>query len=328
VKRRRFITLLSGAATWPLVARAQRGDQIPRIAVLTNLAEGDPELLRRVKVFEQALEALGWTGARKLQIDYFWNTGTLGRAEEAVAELMKHPPQVIFAAIGPALIAAKAATATIPIVFAVVSEPVSRGFVQSLSHPGGNITGFANMEPTLGSKWLALLKEIAPGVARVAVVFNPETGAAKLFFRSIEEVAQNFAVEVVMAAVHGPMEIASAIETFARQPNGGLINLPDGFSTTYYKLFIELAARYRLPAVYSSPIFAPAGGLASYAPSVIEQYRQAAGYIDRILRGEKPADLPVQQATKFELVINLKTAKALGLQVSPDMLSIADEVIE
>jgi putative tryptophan/tyrosine transport system substrate-binding protein len=249
------------------------------------------------------------------------------QGQNAVTELLKLSPEVIVAGIGPALVAAKVATRTIPIVFLSISEPVRRGFVQSLAHPGGNITGFANMEATLGSKWLELLKEIAPGVARVAVMFNPEDSTG-FFFRSVEAAAQKFAVEVIMVPVHDPAEIASGIETFSRQPNGGLINPPDGFSTSYYKLFIELTARYRLPAIYTSRVFADAGGLVSYSVNLVEQYRQAASYVDRILRGEKPADLPVQLPIKYELVINLKTAKALGLTVPQTLLVAADAVIE
>jgi putative ABC transport system substrate-binding protein len=328
MRRREFLMLLTSAAAWPVAAGAQQSVALRRIAVLSNYAEGDPEGLRRVNVFQQTLEMLGWTGPRRPQINYYWNISSADRAKEATAELMKRPPDVIFAAIGPAVAAAKAATSTIPIVFAAVSEPVSRGFVQSLAHPGGNITGFANMEPTVGSKWLELLKEIAPEVTRVAVVFNPDSGAARPFFNSMEEVAPRFGMQVSMAAVHDPTEIESAITTFAKQPNGGLINPPDGFSATYYKLFIELTARYRLPAVYSVPTFTNAGGLVSYAASLIEQYRQAAGYVDRILRGEKPADMPVQQPTKFDLVINLKTAKALGLTIPAILQATADEIIE
>jgi putative tryptophan/tyrosine transport system substrate-binding protein len=232
------------------------------------------------------------------------------------------------AGIGQALIAAKAATATIPIVFTTVSEPVSRGFVQSLSHPGGNITGFTNVEPTVGSKWLQLLKEIAPSVRRVAAIFNPESSAAVLFYRSIDANAEKFGVEVAMLPVHDRTQIASSIETFAQKPGGGLINLPDGFSPIHRELFIELTARFGLPAIYPNRNFTEDGGLISYSVDFAEQYRQAAGYVDRILRGEKPADLPVQQPTKFELVINTTAAKTLGLTVPLTLLVYADELIQ
>jgi putative ABC transport system substrate-binding protein len=328
MRRREFIAGLAGSAAWQFAARAQQPGQIRRIAFMSNYAEGDPEITRRVKMFEQTLEMLGWTGPRKLQIDRRWNIITLDKAHTAVSELLNLSPDLIFAGIGQALIAAKAATRTIPIVFVAVSEPVTRGFVQSLAHPGGNITGFTNLEPSVGSKWLQLLKEIAPGVGRVAVVFNPESSAAAPFFRSVEASGGKFGVEVFMLSVRDPAEITAAIETFSRQPGGGLINLPDGFSPAHRKLFVELTARYGLPAIYPTRVFADAGGLISYAVDFVEQYRQAAIYVDRILRAEKPAELPVQQPTKFELVINNKTAKALGLTIPETLLATADEVIE
>jgi putative ABC transport system substrate-binding protein len=329
MKRRDFITLLSGAvAAWPLAARAQQLKSTRRIAAMLSYPESAPEGLQRIKLFEQTLENLGWTGPRKLQIDYYWNINTIARANEAVSNLLKLSPEVIFAGIGQALIAAKAATETVPIVFVAVSEPVNRGFVQSLSHPGRNITGFTNMEPTIGPKWLQLLKDIAPAVTRVAIVFNPETGAALPFFHSVETAAKMFGVEAAMLLVHSPAEITTVIQGFAQQPNGGLISLPDGFSPTHRELFVEATARFKVPAIYPTRTFTDAGGLISYAPDFVDQYRLAASYVDRILRGEKPADLPVQQPTKFELIINLKTANALGLSISREFLLTADEVIE
>jgi putative tryptophan/tyrosine transport system substrate-binding protein len=328
MRRRDFIAGLGSTAAWPVVARAQQGDRVRRIAVMMLYAESDPEAVRRMKVFEQALEMLGWTGGRKLQIDYRWNVTTLGKGRDAVTELLKLSPEVIVcASTGQALVAAQAATRTIPIVFLGITEPIGQGFVQSLAHPGGNITGFAYLEPTLGAKWLELLKEIAPGIARVAVMFNPD-GTGLFYLRYVEAAAQKFAVEVMMVPVHDPAEIASGIETFSRQQNGALIFPPDAFMSSYYKLAVELAARYRLPAIYQQRAFIDAGGLASYSVNTVEQYGPAASYVDRILRGEKPADLPVQQPTRFELIINLKTARALGLTIPETLLATADEVIQ
>jgi putative ABC transport system substrate-binding protein len=328
MNRRTLIAGLGSAAAWPVMARAQQGERMRRIAVIMLYAESDPEAVRRMKVFEQTLETLGWAGGRKLQIDYRWNVNTLGKGRNAVTELLKLSPEVIVcASTGQALAAAQAATRTIPIVFLGIAEPIRQGFIQSLAHPGGNITGFTYLEPTLGSKWLELLKEIAPGVARVAVMFNPE-GTGVFYLHYVEAAAQKFAVEVMMIPVHDPAEIASEIETFSRQPNGALIFPPDAFMGSHYKLAVELTARYRLPAIYQSRAFTEAGGLASYSVNTVEQYGPAASYVDRILRGEKPADLPVQQPTRFEFIINLKTAKALGLTIPETLLATADEVIQ
>jgi putative tryptophan/tyrosine transport system substrate-binding protein len=328
MKRRKFIAGLGGAAAWPLFANAQEPSQVRRIAAMINYPDGDPIALKRISAFEHELERRGWTGTRKLQIEYRWNVITLATARTAVAELLALSPEVIFAGIGQALIAAKAATRTTPIVFVAISEPVSRGFVDSLAHPGGNITGFTNMEPSVGSKWLQLLKEIAPGVTRVAIVFNPESLAGNGFLGALETAAERFGVKTFILPIHNPSELLEVIEAFSRQPDGGLIQVPDGFSQAHRSLFAEATARHRLPAVYASGVFADAGGLMSYSVDYVEEYRQAAAYVDRILRGEQPADLPVQQPTKFELVINLKTAKALGLTIPETLLATADEVIQ
>jgi putative tryptophan/tyrosine transport system substrate-binding protein len=242
MRRRQFIAGLGSAAAWPMVAQAQQPDRVRRIAVMMPYAERDPQGLRRIKAFEEALETLGWIGGRKLQIDYHWNVNTVGSGQNAVTELLKLSPEVIVAGTGMAAVAAQASTRTTPIVFLGTSEPVRRGIIQSLAHPGANITGFTNLEPTLGSKWLELLKAIVPGAARVAVMFNPESSGA-FFFRSVEVAAQKFAVEVMMVSVHDPAEIASGIETFSRLPNVGLIIPPDAFSESYYKLFVDLTAR-------------------------------------------------------------------------------------
>ena len=264
---------------------------------------------------------------RNVLIERRFGVDSASTANAAVAELLKLSPDVILAGEGAALAAAQRATGAIPIVFTGVSEPVTRGFVQSLAHPGGNITGFANLEPSFGAKWLELLKEIA-NVQRVGVVFSPALSGAQLFYRSIEAAAANFSVKVASVNVRTPGDIESGIEELSRDPDGGLINVPDGFSEPHRDLFVTQTARYRLPAVYPFRSFARAGGLASYGNDLRDSYRQAALYVDRILRSDRPSDLPVEQPTRFELTINLQTAKALGLSVPQSVLVRADEVIE
>ena len=329
-RRRAFITLLGGAAAaWPLAARAQQPDRMRRIGVLMSFAENDPEGKVRATVFERALQELGWTGGRNIRIDYRWAPSDVEQTRAAAAELLRLAPDMILAHATQATAALQRATRTVPVVFVAVSEPVAQGFIQSLAHPGGNITGFTNLEPTLGAKWLELLKEIAPRVTRVAVLYNPNTAPyATLFSRSAEVVAQKMAVELTAAPVYDPAEIESALAMLGREPGGGLIIAPDPFTSAHRELILTLAARHKLPAVYRERFFVAAGGLMSYGPDLVEQFRQAAGYIDRILRGEKPADLPVQTPTKYELVINIKTANALDLEVPPTLLARADEVIE
>jgi putative tryptophan/tyrosine transport system substrate-binding protein len=280
-------------------------------------------------VFERALQELGWTGGRNIRIDYRWAPGYVEQTRAAAAELLRLAPDMILAHATQATAALQQATRTVPVVFVAVSEPVAQGFVKSLAHPGGNITGFTNLEPTLGAKWLELLKEIAPRVTRVAVLYNPNTAPyATLFSRSAEVVAQKMAVELTAAPVHEPAEIESALAMLGREPGGGLIIAPDPFTSARRKLIFDLAARYRVPAISAFRYLSNEGGLVSYGVDVRDQFRQAAAYVDQILRGGKPADLPVQQPTKFELVINLKTAKALGLAVPSTLLARADEVIE
>ena len=330
MRRRDFITLLSGAAVaWPLAARAEQPNSMRRVGVFMNLSEADPEGQVRVAVLRQALEKLGWTVGSNLAIDYRWGVGDEDWTRVAVADLVRSAPDVILANGGPSIPPLLQATRTIPIVFTLVSEPVALGFVASLARPGGNITGFTNLEPTVGSKWLELLKEMASRVTRFAVMFNPETSTiGAQIFGSAKPAAQRFAVELVEARVRQPTDIETTIAALAREQRGGLIVAPDSFTQYHRKLVLDLAVRYKLPAIYPYRYYADEGGLMSYGVDTYDQYRQAAGYIDRILRGEKPADLPVLQPTKFELVINLKTAKALGLTVSRDMQLIADEVIE
>jgi putative tryptophan/tyrosine transport system substrate-binding protein len=328
VHRRSFITLLGASAVgWPLAARAQQRGRVRWIGVLTLSPESDQR--EAIAAFEQSLEKLGWAVGRNLAIDYRWGVTDLEKARSAVAQVLRLTPDVILTNGGPALVAAQQATGTVPIVFTGISEPVERGFVASLARPGGNTTGFTNLEATMGGKWLELLKEIAPRVTRVTAMFNPQSsGSAVLFLHSIEAAAQKLAVEVVAAHVHDPAEIDAAVTALARQPGAGLMLLPDGFNSAHRRQIIDLTVRYRLPAITSGGSFAAAGGLMTYGLAPLDSFRRAAAYVDRILRGEKPSDLPVQQPVKFELVINMKTAKALGLTVPLTLQVAADEVIE
>jgi putative tryptophan/tyrosine transport system substrate-binding protein len=322
-RRREFIAGLAAATVGrPLEAWAQ---QARRVAFMTTFkSASDP----RVAALEHGLEARGWMIDRNLVIDYRFGVDSTAAANDAIAELLKLRPEIILTNGGAALAAAQRATNSIPIVFTGVSEPVTRGFVQSLAHPGGNITGFANLEPTFGAKWFQLLKEIVPSIERVAVVFSPALSGAQLFYRSIEAAAQGFSVKVVAIHVQSPSDFRRGIEAFAGSPNEGLINVPDGFSEGHRDTLVAQAARYRLPAVYPFQSFARAGGLASYGNDERDSHQQASTYVDRILRGERPSDLPVNQPTKFELVINLKTANALGLTIPETLLATADEVIQ
>jgi putative ABC transport system substrate-binding protein len=332
MRRREFIGSLIGAAVaCPLVARAQERpkDGVRRVGWLGQLAQGHQPLFTE---FTQALEHLGWTEGRNLRIDYRWYGDAADRVRVLAKELVSLAPDVVLVFGTTALAAMRQETQTIPILMVGVSDPVGRGFVASLAHPGGNITGFTEWESTMGSKWLELLKEIAPGVARVTVIFNPPSSVAysfnELLLPSIEAAAPSFAVKVTAARVHDVPEIERAITVAGREPNGGLIVLSDVFTIAHSELITALAAQHRLPAVFPLHLFVRSGGLLSYSVDYDEQFRQAAGYIDRILKGAKPADLPVQQPTKYQLFINLKTAKELGLTVPPSLLVLADEVIE
>jgi len=329
IKRREFITLLGGAAAaWPLAARAQQGERMRRIGVVSTLQEDDPESVARRAVFEQAMQALGWTPGRNLRIDYRWTGYDPVRIQKSAAELAALAPDVILASgnivIAPMLRAAR----TIPIVLVQVIDPVGSGFVESMARPGGNVTGFTQFEYSLAGKWLELLKEIAPGVTRVAVVRDPTRGPGIGQYAVIQAMAPPHAVELTPINASDPAEAQTKrIAAFAASPNGGLI-VTVGGSAAHRDVVIAAAAKNRLPAIYPYRYFAADGGLISYGPDTIEQYRLAAGYVDRILRGEKPADLPVQAPTKYELVVNLKTAKALGLEIPATVLARADEVIE
>jgi len=330
MKRRQFIALLAGGATaWPLRAGAQEPGRLHRIGVLVNLPADDPQTQVRLDAFRQGLAKLGWSEGRNLGVDYRFSVSTIEQGETPVKELIGLQPEVILAHGTPAVMALRKATGTVPVVFVVVSEPVAQGFVQSLSHPGGNITGFSYLEPSLGAKWLELLMDIAPRLVRVATIFNPETAPnARLFFHSVQIAAQKFTVELIESPVHDPAGIEEAMVKLASEPGGGLIVLPDVFTGLHRKAIFERAAHHRLPAVYSFPNYATEGGLMAYGVHIGDLYRRSAEYVDRILRGAKPADLPVEQPIKFELVINLTTAKALGLTIPATLLATADEVIE
>jgi putative tryptophan/tyrosine transport system substrate-binding protein len=330
VKRRAFITLLGGAAAWPLAARAQQGDRMRRIGVLIGLAEDDPETKARLAGFRQGLEKRGWSEGRNLQIDYrFAPASSADQAQALANELVAVQPEVIFAFGTPVITALQLATRTIPIVFAGAADPVGSGLIASLARPGGNITGVMQYEASVTGKWLAMLKEISPTLVRAAFVINPKTAPFyNYYLRTAESLSQSLGIELVPTLVENAAEIERAIESFAGVSNGGLILPPDVSNIVHRDLIIALAARHRLPAVYPYRFYVAAGGLMSYGVDFVDMCRQAASYVDRILRGDKPADLPVQAATKFETTVNLKTAKALGLTVPPGLLVAADEVIE
>jgi ABC-type uncharacterized transport system substrate-binding protein len=328
MKRRQFITLLGGAAAWPATARAQQPDRVRRVGLLTSFAADDPEARARVAAFMEGLQALGWVEHRNVRVDYRWSAGDAETIRRHAAELVALAPDVILSQSTPALAALQKATRTIPIVFVSVSDPVGDGLVASLAKPGGNITGFSNYEPTLAGKWLELVREVAARVERIAILFHPGTAPHSIFLPPMEAAASSLAVKLIPARVHNNTEIESAIATLGREPGGGLFAMPDSFTNVHRKSIIASAALHRVPAIYAFRFWAADGGLMTYGVDVRDQYRRAASYVDRIFKGEKPADLPVQQPTKFELAINLKTAKALGLEVPPTVLARADEVIE
>jgi putative ABC transport system substrate-binding protein len=328
MRRRQFITLLGGAAAaWPLAARAQQGEPMRRIGVLMYLAADDAEGQARLAAFAQALKQLGWSDGRNLRIDTRW--ANADDIRKHAAELVALAPDVLLAATGTATVAPLLqATRTVPIVFVSVIDPVGAGFVASLAQPGGNATGFTIYEYSMSGKWLELLKEIAPGVTRAAVLRDPAVASGIGQFGAVQIVAPSLGVEVSPVDVRDADEIERTVAAFARGLNGGLIVTGSALGISHRDLIIALAARHRLPAVYPLRYYVTGGGLISYGPDSIDQFRRAAGYVDRILKGEKPADLPVQAPTKFELVINLKTAKALGLDIPSTVLARADEVIE
>jgi len=328
IKRREFITLLSGAAVaWPLAAGGQQPERMRRIGVLMNLASDDAEGQARLAAFHQGLQQLGWTVGRNVQIDYRWSAGNADYIRKFAAELVALAPDVIVSTGSPSVAVLQQATRSVPIVFTAVVDPVGGGLVASLARPGGNATGFMLFEYSTSGKWLELLKEIAPRVMRAAVIRDPTLTAAVAQFAAIQGAAGSLGVELSPIDMRDAGEIERAVTAFSRVSNGGLIVTASG-SSARRSLIITLAARHKLPAVYAFRYFATSGGLISYGPDIIDPFRRAAGYVDRILKGEKPADLPVQTPTKYELVINLKTAKALGLEVPATLLARADEVIE
>jgi putative tryptophan/tyrosine transport system substrate-binding protein len=327
IRRREFMILLGAApAAWPLAARAQQPDRVRRVGVLMGIAD-DFEGQTRIAVFRQALQALGWSEGRNVQFIYRWSGGNVAHARQFAKELLDLRSDVILTNSTPATVAVRDTTRTAPTVFVQVSDPVGASVVESLARPGGNLTGFTNFDPSTASKWLELLKRLAPNITRVAYLFNPNT-APLLYAKAVETAAPLLSVKSIPAAVHNAVEIERALEQVARESNSALLVLPDLFNATNRESIIALAARHRLPAVYPFRYFVTSGGLMSYGTELLDIYRQAASYVDRILKGERPGDLPVQQPTKFELVINLKTAKGLGLDVAPTLLARADEVIE
>ena len=328
VRRREFIVAVGGAAAWPLAAHAQQRSRVRRIGVLLPAAADDTRFQTFAGAFLQALALLGWTVGRNVLIETRWATSNAGDIRRHAAELAALAPDVILAHGASTVAPLLQATRTVPVVFAVVTDPVAAGLVDSLARPGGNATGFMDFEYGLSGKWLELLKQIAPSVTRVVVLRDATQGSGTSEFAAIQAVAPSLRVEVNPVNMRDAGEIERAVATFAHSPNGGLIVTTGGAAWLHRDLIITLTAKYKVPAVYYERFFVAAGGLISYGPDYIDHYRQAAGYVDRILRGENPANLPVQAPTKYELVINLKTAKALALTVPPTLLAIADEVIE
>jgi putative tryptophan/tyrosine transport system substrate-binding protein len=328
IGRREFITLLGGAAAWPLAARAQERERLRRIGVILPAVADDPVWQARLGAFLQALALLGWTIGRNVHIDTRWATSNAADIRRHAAEMAALAPDIILAGGTSALEPLLQATRTVPIVFTLGNDPVGSGSVDSLARPGGNATGFMSFEFSMAGKWLELLKEIAPSVTRVAVLRDTSQAFATSQFATIQAMAPSLRVEVTPINMRNAAEIEQSVESFARSPDGGLIPASSAAALRHRDLIITLAARHKLPAVYWDRFFVATGGLTSYGPDLVDQFRQAAGYVDRILKGEKPGDLPVQAPTKYELVINLKTAKALGLEVPPTLLARADEVIE
>jgi putative ABC transport system substrate-binding protein len=326
IERRTFLAKLGGAAAaWPLAARAQA---MRRIGVLMGLVAGDPEAQSRVVAFENGLRELGWVKGRNLSIEYRW-AGDGNVLRDHAAELLAMAPDLILCNSTPVTVALREQSGAVPIVFTQVVDPVGQGLVPNLAHPGGNVTGFTSFEFSIGTKWLEALKQTAPRVTRVALVFNPKSAPyADLFLRPVEAAAPSFSVSPIAAAVRDPADVDRVFEALAREPSGGLMVLPDISMTNYRERIIALAARHRVPAIYPFRFFAESGGLMSYGTDVAEVFRRVAGYVDRILKGTSPGELPIQAPNKYELVINLKTAKALDLEVPPMLLARADEVLE
>ena len=327
MRRREFMAGLGSAVA--LAARAQQPDRMRHVGVLMNVVQEDPGGPADVMAFRHGLAELGWIEGRNIHIEFRWPGGDIDRVQTFAKELVRLRPDVLIGRSTPTTAALKQETTAIPIIFVNVTEPAEQGFVQSLARPGGNVTGFTNFEASIGGKWLQLLKEVDPRIARVAVIYTPQTAPfAGLFLRSVEAAAPTFAVETVAMPIQSDADIETALSMFATQPSSGLIAIPDSFTGQHRDRIIALAARYRLPALYAIPSATPSGGLMAYAVDTRDTMQRAAGYVDRILKGAKPGDLPVQQAARFQLSINLKTAKAIGLDVAPTLAARADEVIE
>jgi putative ABC transport system substrate-binding protein len=328
IARRKFVVALAGAAAWPLAARAQRDDRVRRIGVLSAADENDPTFKPTVSAFIQALAGLGWTDGRNVRVDIRWSGGDTNRLRALARELVGLQPDIILTGSTSTTIALQRETRTIPIVFAGVTDPVASGIVPRLNQPGGNITGFGGLEPSMGGKWLELLSEIAPGLKRAAIMFNPDTAPASAYMPSLETAARSLKVVPTISHVHSDVEIETASVALGREPASGLVVVPDSWTFVHRASIISAAARNNVPAVYQRSDFVRDGGLLSYGIDQADSFRRAASYVDRILRGEKPGDLPVQFPTKFEMVVNRNTATALGLAIPPSILLRADEIIE
>jgi putative tryptophan/tyrosine transport system substrate-binding protein len=331
MKRREFMTLLGGAAAaWPLVAGAQQSGRVQRVGILMGYAQNDSEGQLRIAAFLEALKGLGWQDGRNLQLELRWASADVAQISRLAKELVALKPDLIVSNTTPVTVALHRQTADIPIVFIIVSDPVGEGLVASLSHPGRNITGFINVEDTIGGKWLELLKEVAPGTSHAAMMFNPDTapGAGSYFLPAFEAAGRAFGIKAAAAPVRSEADIENTIASLAREQNGGLVVMTDGYMTVHRRNIIRLAERERLPAVYPTSISARDGGLISYAPDYYDVFRRGAGYADKVLRGESASELPVQVPAKFELIINLKAAKAISIEVPAQLIARADEVIE
>jgi ABC-type uncharacterized transport system substrate-binding protein len=329
MRRRDFVRLMGGIGTWPLAARAQQRERMRRIGVLMHLAADDPDGQNRLAAFLQGLQETGWAVGRNVTIDVRWAAADVEAMKRFAQELVALQPDLIFTSSTPATATMVQATRTIPVIFVLVADPVGAGYVASLPRPGGNVTGFNPIVPSLGGKWAELLKEIAPRTARVALLFNPPSALfIESYLKPFKAAAAALGMEAIVAPIGDVPELESRITSAAREPNSGVVVMPDAFTELHRAEIVSLAIRHHVPALDWSRLFVEAGGLISYGPYLVEEYRRAASYADRILRGEKPADLPVQAPTKFELVINLKAAKALGLDVPPTLLASADDLIE
>jgi putative tryptophan/tyrosine transport system substrate-binding protein len=327
MKRREFII---GAVASPIAAQAQQSERMPRIVVMTNAPEASPQGREDAEAFRRGLEELGWTDGQNIRIDFHWGVGETGR-EQIAKDVVSIQPKLIVCSTSPITAALSMLTGTIPIVFVNVTEPAAQGLVSSDAHPGGNVTGFSNFESSMGSKWLEIPKEIDPGIQRVAILFNPDTAPAhgNFFLPSFQAASRTLGIRSIETPLHDPTEIEPALETFAREANGGVVMMPDVFTGGFHRdQIIRSALNHRLPVISGYGLYTEVGGLVSYGISVGELFHRAASYVDRILKGEKPGDLPVQAPTKFEMVINLKTAKAIGIDIPPTLLARADKVIE